>query len=260
MVYQGSKRKILKDILPFIQSTIDNNKVENYYEFFVGGANVIDSVKCKNRYGSDINDELISLLIYMRDNPMLEIAPQDCSFEHYADVRESRKNKDGRYEKEYIALIGYFASFGGRYYCGGYGRDAKGGRCIYKERLNFALKQAPKLKEINFKCCSWEDYKIEDFNNCVIYLDPPYRNSKDYDSMGSFNYEKFYDFCRELGKNNYVFISEYYMPNDFECVWSKEVKVLQKSDRTKGDVAVEKLFYVGKKKLESNKTEDIFDL
>ena len=65
MVYQGSKRKILKDILPFIQSTIDNNKVENYYEFFVGGANVIDSVKCKNRYGSDINDELISLLIYI---------------------------------------------------------------------------------------------------------------------------------------------------------------------------------------------------
>ena len=60
--------------------------------------------------------------------------------------------------------------------------------------------------------------------------------------------------------NNYVFISEYYMPNDFECVWSKEVKVLQKSDRTKGDVAVEKLFYVGKKKLESNKTKDIFDL
>ena len=44
--------------------------------------------------------------------------------------------------------------------------------------------------------------------------------------MGSFNYEKFYEFCRELGKNNYVFISEYYMPNDFECVWSKEVKVL----------------------------------
>ena len=37
------------------------------------------------------------------------------------------------------------------------------------------------------------------------------------------------------------------MPNDFDCVWSKEVKVLQKSDRTKGDVAVEKLFYVGKK-------------
>lgn len=65
MVYQGSKRKILKDILPFIQSTIDDNKVENYYEFFVGGANVIDSVKCKNRYGSDINDELISLLIYI---------------------------------------------------------------------------------------------------------------------------------------------------------------------------------------------------
>lgn len=259
MVYQGSKSRILKYILPIIQSTIDNNKVENYYEFFVGGANVIDSINCKNKYGSDINDELIALLTYMKDNSKISIAPQDCSFEHYADVRESRKNKDGRYSKEYIALIGYFASYGGRFFDGGYGKDPSGKRNIYRERLNVALKQAPNLKGINFKCCSWEDYNIEDFENCVIYLDPPYRDTKTYNSMNGFNYEKFYDFCRELGKNNYVFISEYYMPNDFECVWSKEVKVLQKSDRTKGDVAVEKLFYVGKK-LESNKTEDIFDL
>ena len=259
MVYQGSKSRILKYILPIIQSTIHKNKVENYYEFFVGGANVIDSINCKNKYGSDINDELITLLTYMKDNPKISIAPQDCSFEHYADVRESRKNKDGRYSKEYIALIGYFASYGGRFFDGGYGKDPSGKRNIYRERLNVALKQAPKLKGINFKCCSWEDYNIEDFENCVIYLDPPYRDTKTYNSMNGFNYEKFYDFCRELGKNNYVFISEYYMPNDFECVWSKEVKVLQKSDRTKGDVAVEKLFYVGKK-LESNKKEDIFDL
>ena len=260
MVYQGSKSRILKYILPIIQSVIDNNKVEDYYEFFVGGANVIDSINCKNKYGSDVNDELITLLTYMKDNPKISIAPQDCSFEHYADVRESRKNKDCRYSKEYIALIGYFASYGGRFFDGGYGKDPTGKRNIYRERLNVALKQAPNLKGINFKCCSWEDYNIEDFENCVIYLDPPYRDTKTYNSMNGFNYEKFYDFCRELGKNNYVFISEYNMPNDFECVWSKEVKVLQKSDRTKGDVAVEKLFYVGKKKLESNKKEDIFDL
>lgn len=261
MVYQGSKRKILDKILPFIQSTIDKNHVENYYEFFVGGANVIDSVKCKNRYGSDINDELISLLIYMRDNPTLPIAPQDCSFEHYSDVRESRKLKDGRYSKEYIALIGYFASFGGRYFNGGYGRDAKGGRCIYKERLNFALNQAVKLKGIDFKCCSWEEYNVDDFENGVIYLDPPYRDSKEYDSMGNFDYEKFYDFCRQLGKNNYVFISEYNMPNDFNVVWSEEVKVLQKSDRNKGDIVLEKLFYIGKNSvLFGKQVDDIFDL
>ena len=79
--------------------------------------------------------------------------------------------------------------------------------------------------------------------------------------MNGFNYEKFYDFCRQLGKNNYVFISEYNMPNDFDVVWSEEVKVLQKSDRNKGDVALEKLFYIGKNSvLFGKQVDDIFEL
>ena len=47
------------------------------------------------------------------------------------DVRENRKNKTNKYSVEYTAGIGYFASFCGRYFDGGYGRDSKDGRCIY---------------------------------------------------------------------------------------------------------------------------------
>lgn len=43
-------------------------------------------------------------------------------------------------------------------------------------------------------------------------------------------------------KDNIVVISEYNMPDDFNCIWEKERKVLQKSDRVTGDKAVEKLF------------------
>ena len=32
------------------------------------------------------------------------------------------------------------------------------------------------------------------------------------------------------------------MPDDFECIWQKERKVLQKFDRIIGDTAIEKLF------------------
>ena len=245
MIYQGSKRKILKDILPFIQNCINENKVDTYIEPFVGGANVIDSVNCKNRIGSDLNDELISLLSYMRDNPSIPFAPTECSFEHYCEVREDRKNKTNYFTKEYIAMIGYFASYGGRYFDGGYGRDAKGGRCIYSERLKFAINQAPKLKGIEFKSCSFEEYNTKNYKNCVFYLDPPYKDTKTYNGKNGFPYEKYYVWVKELGKNNFVFISEYNMPNEFKCIWSKEVKVLQKSDRNKGDVAIEKLFYCG---------------
>jgi DNA adenine methylase len=57
-----------------------------------------------------------------------------------------------------------------------------------------------------------------------------------------FDYEKFYDFVRELSKHNFVFVSEYNMPSDFKCIWSKERKVLQKADRKNAEIDVEKLF------------------
>jgi len=217
---------------------------------------MIDHIRCKNRIGSDINSELIELLKYMRDNPNLDIFPQDCSFEHYSDVRENRKNKTNKYSVVYTSGIGYFASFGGRYFQGGYGRDSKGGRCIYNERLRNAKEQAILLKEIEFDAKSFDSYNPNDFKNALFYLDPPYYNTKEYENK--FDYEKFYRWCKELGKNNWVFVSEYYMPSDFKCVWSKERMVLQKSDREKGDVAVEKLFVIGKSS--EAKENDSFDI
>ena len=129
---------------------------------------------------------------------------------------------------------------------------------MYRERLEYAKEQASLLKGIKFDVHSFEDYNSNNFSGCLFYLDPPYRNTKVYDGKDGFSYEKFYDWCKELGKNNYVFISEYYMPSDFKCIWSKERKVMQKSDREKGEIAVEKLFTIG---LSSNdKNQDIFDL
>ena len=32
------------------------------------------------------------------------------------------------------------------------------------------------------------------------------------------------------------------MPKDFKCIWKKETKVNQKSNRSKANIAVEKLF------------------
>lgn len=240
MVYQGSKTRLRKFIIPIIQKCIDDNNVETYIEPFVGGGNVIDHVNCKTRYGGDINVELISLLCYMRDNPKMEIYPEQCSFEHYAEVREARKSNARSYSSEYIAGIGYFASYGGRYFDGGYGRDSKGGRSIYNERLRNAREQAPLLKDISFQNVPYWYWSA--FENCVFYLDPPYKGTKSYGTKEKFDYEHFYDFCRKLSKKNFVFISEYNMPSDFKAIWQKDRKVLQKSNRKNGETATEKLF------------------
>ena len=220
MVYQGSKNRLAKFLVPIIQKYIDDNNIKTYIEPMVGGANLIDKIKCDKRIGADINEELIALLKYAQSDNDLSIAPDVCTFEHYADVREDRKLGTHKYSKEYIALIGYCASYGGRYFDGGYGRDSKGGRSIYR-------------------CCDYNDFA--DYKNCLFYFDPPYRNTKQY-SKQSIDYDEFYDFLRKLSENNIVLVSEYNMPDDFKCIWQKERKVLQKSDRVTGEKAVEKLF------------------
>ncbi len=229
-----------KYIVPIIQEYIDENNIDTYVEPMVGGANIIDKVHCEHKIGSNSNDELITLLKYVQSDNDLSIAPEECTFEHYKDVRENRKNKTEKYSKEYTALIGYCASFGGRYYSGGFGRDSKGGRSIYTERLKNLKVQAPALDGIDFRCCDYKTYA--DYKDCLFYIDPPYKGTKQYDGQ-KIDYDEFYNFIIQLSKNNIVLVSEYQMPEEnFECIWAKQRSVLQKSDRVVGDVAFEKLF------------------
>lgn len=244
MIFQGSKSRIAKDIVPIIQKYIDDYGIDCYSEPFVGGANIIDKIICRNKYGSDINEYLIKLLQYAQNHPDLPIAPEDCSFEHYADVRSSYNKHDGRYSDEYIALIGYAASYAGRFFDGGYGRDKTGKRNIYKERIANFKEQTPNLKDIEFDCFDYTEMVPCRFSGELFYLDPPYRDTKQY-AKQNIDYDYFYDWCRQLAKDNIVIISEYWMPDDFKCIWTKERKVMQKSDRVTADIATEKLFIKG---------------
>lgn len=64
MKYLGSKTRIAKSIVPIIQAYIDKSGFDTYVEPFVGGANVIDKIRCKYKIGFDINPYLIALLNY----------------------------------------------------------------------------------------------------------------------------------------------------------------------------------------------------
>lgn len=239
MVYQGSKNRLSKFLVPIIQKYIDDNNIENYIELMIGGANLIDKIQCKNKIGSDINEDLIALLKYAQQDNKLSIAPEECTFQHYSEVRADKNHE--KFSQEYRALIGYMASYGGRYYEGGYGRDSTGKRNIYVERLNNFRKQILNLQDIKLYCCDYRDFDTSKYSNALYYFDIPYKGTKQY-GKHKFDYEAFYDYCRELSKNNIVLISEYNMPDDFECIWEKERKVHQKSNRENCEVAVEKLF------------------
>ena len=246
MVYQGSKNRLAKFLVPIIQKYIDDNGIKTYIEPMVGGGNIIDKVHCENKIGSDINEELISLLKYIQLDNSVSIAPKDCTFEHYVDVRENRKQGTNKYSQEYTALIGYCASYGGRYWDGGFARnsrsdDRNASTVKYQNNLKNLKAQAPSLIGIGFKCCDYTEYS--DYKNCLFYFDPPYRDTKKY-SKQNIDYDDFYDFLRMLSQNNIVLVSEYNMPDDFKCIWQKERNVQQKSDRTSAEKAVEKLFVI----------------
>ena len=104
MVYMGSKARLKKFIVPVLSSYLIKYNIKTYIEPFVGGANLIDSVICRDRRGSDINPYLIALLNYIKTDPNLTIAPADCSKEHYDEVRNCFNNNADTFTTEYIAL------------------------------------------------------------------------------------------------------------------------------------------------------------
>jgi len=230
MKYQGSKRRIAKDILPII---LKNRKPNQYYvESFVGGCNLIDKVD-GNRIGCDNNPYLIEALKLIRDNPeSLPKNNKEFTENDYKSIRTS----------DNIALIGYagFAfSFGGKFFGGWSRTDAKNikQRDYVAESYRNAIKQSPKLQNIEFICCDYKDLIIP--NNSIVYADCPYKSTTKYHC--DFDYDRFYDWCRLTSQKHELFISEYTMPSDFQCIWSKEI-VSGLDLNTGGKRGIERLF------------------
>lgn len=232
MKYLGGKSKIAKHIVTILQNSIDVNNIETYIEPFVGGCNIIEYIKCKNRYGYDLNEYLIALLNHVKNGGELV---DSVSRELYNDVRASYRAKSAKYSDYFYGMIGFLASYNGRFFDGGYAQD-KGNRHYYLESKANLLKQVDRIKDVVFECC---DYSTLNPSGAVIYCDPPYKGTKGY-ITGEFNYDEFWDLMREWSKENIVYISEELAPDDFDCVWSREVsRSVNACNKTK---STEKLF------------------
>lgn len=235
MKYVGSKNRLSKYIAPIIQSYIDDmgDKCNGYWEPFVGGANMIDKIKCENKYGTDCHKYLIALLRHVQQN--IDDLPNTITEDEYKAVNTNPDN----YPDWYVGLVG-FCSFGGKWW-GGYPRSFKNDgvtlRDVPNEIIRNIKKQAPNLKGIEFYCSNYLDQSAD---GMAIYCDPPYRDTTKY-TTGNFDYDKFYAWCKEMSKTNIVLVSEYWMPDDgFECIWQGELRcTLDKRSRSN---KIEKLF------------------
>lgn len=234
MKYIGSKNKISKYIVPIMLDAAYANNITTWVEPFVGGGNVIDKIpNTFTRIGIDINPHVIAALIAIRDH--IDELPENITEEYYESLK-------GKNPEPVSSLIRFVASFSGKFE-GGY---AKGGynkynqpRNHWKEALKNVRKQHPYLQNVVLKVGDYKNYT--DFNNCLIYCDPPYQKTTKYKQTKNLNYDEFWNWCRTLSKNNIVYVSEYQAPEDFICVWQKESKTTV-SLTSKNNKRLEKLF------------------
>lgn len=232
----GSKRRIAKHILPIMLAEAKKHDITTWVEPFVGGGNMIDKVPNSfERIGYDLNDHAIHALIGIRDD--VDALPDEISEMYYNSVKGNSPNS-------FTSLVRFGASFGGKFengYARGKATDNTP-RNYWAETKRNAIKQSPKIQNVQFICDSYENL---DFENCLIYCDPPYQGTTGY-KTGAFDHDKFFEWCRKMkAKGNVVFVSEYNAPDDFECVWQGDIKTNFASTRKKATHdAVEKLFIV----------------
>jgi DNA adenine methylase len=235
MKYMGSKARFAKEILPI---TLQGRTTNQYYvEPFVGGCNIIDKVK-GNKIGADSNKYLIALWKGLQDSRELVM---EISKELYSEARNEYNNGTNiKFDDFELGWIGFMGGFNGRFYGGGYS-GTHGNRDYVAEQIRNTLKQKELINDIEFYNCNYYDLQIP--SESIIYCDPPYQGTKEYDVKNKFNHNDFWDWCRKMKLQGHnVYVSEYNAPDDFKCIWSKDIKVSIRPTKTLQQT--EKLFTI----------------
>jgi DNA adenine methylase len=230
--YMGSKNRIAKYILPIIMKDIKPDQW--YVEPFCGGCNSLDKVQ-NPRIGNDINKYIVALV---RDKQ--EAYPY-LSKDQYTNIKQNPNN----HPDWLVGYAGIIASYCGKWFGGYAGKvNTKDGvRDYMQEGMTNLILQLDKLRGVDFYSVPYQDVPTP--HGSIIYCDPPYRETTQY--KDKFDHETFYSYCRKKSKQgHYVYVSEYNMPEDFECVWELPVKSSLSANGAIGGskVSVERLFKI----------------
>lgn len=224
MRYLGGKARTWKEIAKYLESIRQPD--QEYLEPFVGGAWVLQGISGK-RIALDVNEALINMYKALQNG---WLPPSTITNEIYQDLKENQDPND-----PLTAFVGFGVSFGGKWF-GGFANSSD--RNYASNAKNSLLKKLVAIEDVEFKHCSYLDYKPE---NCLIYCDPPYANTTGYSSIGQFDSELFWETMRQWSNNNTVVISEYVAPEDFVCVKEMNTKTDMHTNSGK-EARIEKLF------------------
>lgn len=231
MQYVGGKYRICK----FIQEIVNKYTEDKpFVSLFCGSCWIESKVKAPIRICNDANRYLIEMWKAFQ-----------CGEDFYSTYNPLLSKEDYEYIKNHkdemipvTALAGFGCSYGGKWFDAYVGTNSRGDN-YWQNAIRSCLKKIKTMQDVQFTNRDYRDVEIPE--NAVIYADPPYEGCIDYKAIGKFDCLKFWEYMRELSKNHLIFISEYNAPDDFICVWQKDVAVsveYNNNNRRK----VEKLF------------------
>lgn len=240
MKYVGSKSRITKDIIPILLENRVGGKC--FVDLFMGGCNVIDKVD-GFRIANDINSYLVACAEALSKG---WLPPKDINEKMYYDI----KSNIDKYDKELVGYVGFQLSYGAKWF-DTYRRDNIGKRNYSFEAYNHVKKQSVNLKGVKFYNMDYREVPIPE--SSIIYCDPPYQNTTSYKAnKEELDYSVFWQWCRiKSQEGHYVYISSYGAPDDFVCIWQKDI-LKNLADHKHRDIATEKLFVYGKNKKPDN--------
>ena len=213
----GSKARIVNEILPII---LENRKDGQWFvDLFCGGCSVSQNVGGKV-IANDKNKYLIELFKGLQDN---RSRPYTISKELYSRARNEYNNgTNNEFDDFMIGWIGWMGSYNGRFFDGGYSGHNVNGRDYITEQIKNTENQIEKIQHIKFFSKDYFEYSFTE--PCVIYCDIPYKGTKQYSTSKDFDHDKFWQWCRDnTNVDHQIFISEYSAPDDFTCLWQKQV-------------------------------------
>ena len=235
MRYQGSKTKMSKVIKNIVKNNISEN--DWYVEPFVGGCNSFSSINHKKKLGCDANKYIIALWKDIQAGTF--IAPKVVTEMVYNDIKKDYLEQTGIYPDSLIGYVGFACSYGSGWWNGYAHYNEKKNEDHVAEARNGLIKQVFDFKGLHnsiFINCNYKDIILTE--SAFIYCDPPYHGTKQY--QDKFNNKEFWEWCREqIYAGNKVLVSEYNAPDDFICIWSKE---MQDGMGNNSNKKVEKLF------------------
>lgn len=226
--YHGGKQRIGKQIADIIYETtqeIEENydfSIKGYCEPFCGMLGVYQHIpqlfeahKPKLKYkAGDVNKSVVMMWKAAQKGwkpPTKKFSKADFEKLKY----------DGKYSA-IKGFVGHVYTYRGIFFDGYFPHKIS----KIKHNSENVATIASNLKNVAFHPGTYDQYS--NLKNYIIYCDPPYSDTeqryytgKEYKNRLEFNHKKFWDWCKQMSKDNIVFVSEYKAPKNTVKIWSK---------------------------------------